>query len=226
MRILLIEDSPELGQAISKALRREGFTVDLFDTVADGEEAWRLASYSSVILDLMLPDGSGLALLRGARAAGLAAPVLILTAIDGISDRIAGLDAGADDYLTKPFHTEELLARLRALMRRVALPILREIEIGSLLLDLEARTVRTGGDPLALSRSEFMALECLVRNQGRVCAKGTIADAIYGFNEDWSDGAIELHIHRLRRKLAARAGTPAIKALRGLGYMLVDQREA
>ena len=225
MRILLIEDNPELGPSICKALKSSGFTVDLFDTVAEGEEAWRLADYSAVILDLMLPDGSGLALLRAARRDGLAAPVLILTAVDGISDRIAGLDAGADDYLTKPFHTDELRARVRALMRRSSLPILREIEMGSLVLDLEARTARADSELLALSRSEFMALACLVRNQGRVCLKGTIADAIYGFNEDWSEGAIELHIHRLRRKLADRAGTPGIKALRGLGYILVDRPE-
>ena len=225
MRILVIEDNAELGMAISRGLRASGLTVDLFGTAEEAAEAWQLASYSAVVLDLMLPDGSGLDVLRSARRDGLSTPVLILTALDGVADRIAGLDAGADDYLTKPFHSDELAARIRALMRRSKLPIVREIEVDGLLVDLEARIARNGQDALALSRSEFLALECLARNQGRTCSKETIANAIYGFEEDWSEGAIELHVHRLRRKLSVQPGMPRIKSLRGLGYMLVPDRE-
>ncbi|WP_119166407.1 response regulator transcription factor [Algihabitans albus] len=225
MRVLVIEDNAELGAAVSRGLRNTGLTVDLFGTAEEAEEAWQLADYSAVVLDLMLPDGSGLDVLRSARRSGLSTPVLILTALDGIAERIAGLDAGADDYLTKPFHSEELAARLRALMRRSKLPIVREIEAGSMLIDLEARVARTGSATLSLSRSEFLALECLARNQGRTCSKETIANAIYGFEEEWSEGAIELHVHRLRRKLAVQPGMPRIKSLRGLGYMLVADLE-
>ncbi len=225
MRVLVIEDNAELGAAISRGLRSGGLTVDLFGTAEEAGEAWRLASYSAVVLDLMLPDGSGLDVLRSARREGLSTPVLILTALDGIADRIAGLDAGADDYLTKPFHSDELAARIRALMRRSKLPLVREIEAGGLLIDLDARIARSGSDALSLSRSEFLALECLARNQGRTCSKETIANAIYGFEEDWSEGAIELHVHRLRRKLSAQPNMPKIKSLRGLGYMLVPDQE-
>lgn len=225
MRILVIEDNAELGMAISRGLRASGLTVDLFGTAEEAAEAWQLATYSAVVLDLMLPDGSGLDVLQSARRDGLSTPVLILTALDGVADRIAGLDAGADDYLTKPFHSDELAARIRALMRRSKLPIVREIEAGRLLIDLEARIARNGRDALSLSRSEFLALECLARNQGRTCSKETIANAIYGFEEDWSEGAIELHVHRLRRKLSVQPGMPRIKSLRGLGYMLVPDRE-
>ena len=222
MRVLVVEDNLDLGASIVRNLRSAGFTVDLFDTAADGAEAWRMAEYSAVVLDLMLPDGSGLEVLRTARSDGLSAPVLVLTALDGVSDRIAGLDAGADDYLTKPFHGDELAARLRALMRRSKLPILREIRAGELVVDLEARRARIGDAEVSLSRSEFLVLECLARNQDRVCSKETIANAVYGFDEDWSEGAIELHVHRLRRKLSSQSGAPSVKALRGLGYILRD----
>lgn len=225
MRVLVIEDNPELGAAVARGLRGNGLTVDLFGTVEEAEEAWQLAEYSAVVLDLMLPDGSGLDVLRSARRAGQSTPVLILTALDGVAERIAGLDAGADDYLTKPFHSEELAARLRALMRRSKLPIVREIEAGAMSIDLEARVARSGSGTLSLSRSEFLALECLARNQGRTCSKETIANAIYGFEEDWTEGAIELHVHRLRRKLSSESGMPKIKSLRGLGYMLVVDAE-
>lgn len=225
MRVLVIEDNPELGAAVARGLRGNGLTVDLFGTAEEAEEAWQLAEYSAVVLDLMLPDGSGLDVLRSARRAGQSTPVLILTALDGVAERIAGLDAGADDYLTKPFHSEELAARLRALMRRSKLPIVREIEAGAMSIDLEARVARSGSGTLSLSRSEFLALECLARNQGRTCSKETIANAIYGFEEDWTEGAIELHVHRLRRKLSSESGMPKIKSLRGLGYMLVVDAE-
>ncbi len=220
MRVLVIEDNSDLGDSIVRNLRSIGLTVDLFGRADEGAEAWRLAEYSAIVLDLMLPDGSGLEVLKAARAEGLSTPVLILTALDGVSDRIAGLDTGADDYLTKPFHGDELAARGRALMRRSKLPIVREIQAGSLLIDVEARAARVGNGEIALSRSEFLALECLARNQNRVCSKESIANAIYGFDEEWSEGAIELHIHRLRRKLSQCPGAPGIKALRGLGYML------
>lgn len=221
MRILVVEDQAELAAAISDNLRRQGMTVDVVSRVDEAEAAWSIATYAAIVLDINLPDGSGVSLLRSARRAGRQTPVLILTAMDSVSDRISGLDAGADDYLTKPFDGGELSARLRALVRRAALPIVREIQIGSMTVDLEARLVRGQDGPVALSRSEFLALECLARHQDRVCSRDTLANAIYTFDEEWSDGAIELHIHRLRKKLAAHSGAAMIKVLRGLGYMLV-----
>jgi len=221
MRVLIVEDNAELAAAIARALEGEGLTLDLFGTAEEAEEAWRLAEYSAVVLDVMLPDGSGVEILRRARADGLSTPALILTALDAVSDRVAGLDAGADDYLVKPFNSEELRARVRALMRRSRLPLVQEIEAGPLVVDIQARVARLGGATLALSRSEFLALECLARNQGRACSKEQLAGMIYGFDRDWTDGAVELHIHRLRRKLTATEGGPTIRALRGIGYMLV-----
>jgi len=221
MRVLVVEDNAELAAFIAGALRGGGFTVDAFDEIGLAEEALRMARYDLVVLDLMLPDGSGLDLLRRARRDGLSAAVLVLTALDGVADRVTGLDAGADDYLVKPFDSQELLARARALLRRASATLQREIAVGPLTIDMEGRTVRTGDGPLVLSRSEFLLLACFARNQDRVCSKEVLANAIYSFDQEWTDSGIELHVHRLRKKLADVPGGPAIKALRGLGYLML-----
>lgn len=220
MRVLIVEDNTDLAGAIGAAVLRSGATADVFGTAQEADAAWEQAAYSVIVLDLMLPDGSGLALLRAARRRGRDEPVLILTALDGVADRIQGLDAGADDYLVKPFDTNELLARLRALSRRAGLAIVNELTIGSITLDLERHVARCGEKPIALSRSEILALECLARNSDRICSKERIANAIYAFDDEWTDGAIEQHIYRLRAKMTKIADAPRIFTLRGLGYLL------
>lgn len=225
MRILLVEDNSELADVISAKLRRDGFNVDAFARVDDAAEAIEQVDYAMIVLDIMLEDGSGLDLLTDLRGQGHSTPVLMLTALDGIGDRIKGLDAGADDYLTKPFDTDELLARVRALLRRGSAPIIQQLRIGGLAIDVAGRTVQHDGGALALSRTEFLLLECLARNENRVCSKDVIGNAIYSFDDDWNDTAIEIHVHRLRKKLATVARAPKIKSLRGLGYMLHLEKE-
>ncbi len=225
MRILLVEDNIELADAITAKFRREGFNVDTFTRIDDAAEAMVQVDYGVVVLDIMLEDGSGLDLLTDLRRGGASTPVLMLTALDGIDDRIKGLDAGADDYLTKPFDTNELLARVRALMRRSAAPIVQHLQVGGLAIDVAGRSVLHDGGALALSRTEFLLLECLARNENRVCSKDVIGNAIYSFDDDWNDTAIEIHVHRLRKKLASVDRAPKIKSLRGLGYMLHLEKE-
>ncbi len=220
MRILLVEDNADLSEAIARRFRLDGFNVDVFDRTDDADEALQQVDYAVVLLDIMLTDGSGLDLLAAVRKRGDATPVLMLTALDGISDRIKGLDAGADDYLTKPFDTDELLARVRALLRRRATPIVKTLEVGPIAIDIAGRTAAVGEHALPLSRTEFLLLECLARNENRVCSKDQIGNAIYSFDDEWNETAIEVHVHRLRKKLAAVDGSPKIKSLRGLGYML------
>ncbi len=222
MRLLLVEDERELAGLLKAGLKAAGFTVDHVATVADADAALEAESYDIAVLDLRLPDGDGLDLLRRRRAIGLAIPVLILTARDSLSDRVKGLEQGGDDYVLKPFHIDEVVARLRALLRRPNQALGVDVVIGNLALNTMNLVVTVDDVPLSLSRRELSLLELFMRRAGRVLTKETIERALYGFNEELESNAVEVLVHRLRRKLAGAAASPAIHTLRGIGYLMDD----
>jgi DNA-binding response OmpR family regulator len=223
MRLLLIEDYPLLQKSLLQGLREAGFAVD---ATGDGEEGLWYAEgndYDAVILDLMLPKKDGLSILRELRAAGKPTPVLILTARDKVEDRIAGLDAGADDYLVKPFDFDELLARVRSLVRRRYQDKSPLIVISDFRMDTTSRRVWRGDDELHLTMREYALLEYLVRRRGQVISRTDIWEHVYDFNSEASSNVVDVYIGYLRRKIE-RPGRPAlIHTIRGRGYCLGDQ---
>lgn len=224
MRILVVENDRLLSEALAQRLTQAGHAVDVFATVADADAAWKIAVYDLCIVDVMLDDGDGRALVRSARAAGLRTPTLMLTARDEIGDRVTGLDAGADDYLVKPFATEELLARLRALRRRSAEIAATELRIGNLLYDPQSASLTVADRDVRLTAQEHAALDKLIRAGDRVTPKRMLGEHLYALHQDWSDNAVETLVHRLRRKLSEAGATVELKALRGLGYILCETR--
>lgn len=218
MRVLLAEDDPMIGDSLRKGLRAEGFTVDWVQDGRGAERALETADYAMVLLDLGLPKKDGLAVLRDWRRDGLAVPVLILTARDAVPDRVRGLDSGADDYLVKPFDLAELLARMRALLRRRGGRARDPIEVGALRLDPVAHAVEYQGRSASLSAREFALLHALVESPGAVLSREQLEDRLYGWGEEVESNAVEVHIHNLRRKLAPRL----IRTVRGVGYRLGD----
>lgn len=216
MRILLVEDDALLGDGIRAGLKQAGFAVDW---VTDGQAALLALStggHDLMVLDLGLPKITGLDVLRKLRAANNPLPVLLLTARDTVADRVSGLDAGADDYLIKPFDLDELVARLRALSRRASgqvSPILRHDEI---VLDPAAHTVHQTGKLVELSAREFALLYELLRNRGRVQSREQLENRLYGWGEEVESNSVEVHIHHLRKKL----GSDLIRTLRGVGYLI------
>jgi len=223
MRILIVEDDPDLGRQLAEALGQSGYVVDL---ARDGEEGWHLGDtepYDAAVLDLGLPRMDGVRVLEKWRAAGRDMPVLILTARDRWSEKVAGFDAGADDYLTKPFVTEELLARLRALLRRAAGHASAVIELGDLRVDTRSGRASVAGTPVRLTAHEYRVLSYLMHHQGRVVPRTELTEHIYDQDFDRDSNTIEVFIGRLRRKI----GPERIVTERGLGYRLVDPaREA
>lgn len=219
MRLLVVEDNQRLCQAIAESLRAQGFAVDTAASAAEGLRVWRAADYDAAVLDLMLPDGTGLDTLKAMRDRGNMTPVLILTAMGAIEDRVRGLDCGADDYLVKPFAMQELIARLRALLRRPGAALGRTLTLGGLKLDTSARLATVAETQLDLTRSELIVLEVLLRNQGRVMSKERLAECLYDFEQDRSPNSVETHVHRLRKKLAAAGADVSLRTLRGLGYL-------
>ncbi|UCE32305.1 MAG: response regulator [Burkholderiales bacterium] len=216
MRLLLVEDDRMLGRSVQEGLRRLGHTVDW---VFDARSALRAAldePYDIVLLDLGLPDGSGLEVLTEIRARRLQVPVLIVTARDAVGERIRGLDAGADDYLTKPFDLDELAARIRALGRRAAGRAEPLIEIGDLSIDPAAAEVRVGGMPVRLSPREYALLVALAERPGIPMSRAQLEQRVYGWGEEVESNAVEVHVHGLRRKL----GAGRIRTLRGVGYLI------
>jgi two-component system OmpR family response regulator len=216
MRLLVVEDEPDLRRALARALADERFVVD---TAADGEDALFRAleiDYDAIVLDLMLPRLSGWDVLDRMRGAGRSTPVLVLTARDGVDDRVRGLNAGADDYLTKPFAVEELVARLRALIRRAADQPSPVVAIGDLRIDLAAHRVFRADREVELTAREYGILELLVRRRGEVVSRGAISDHLYADDREFSSNAIDVHIAALRRKL----GADLIETRRGLGYLV------
>lgn len=217
MRILLVEDDPSLAAGIRLALKPEHYTVDL---LANGQEALAALTgdepFDAVILDLGLPELDGMQVLAAVRRHGNRVPVLVLTARDAIDDRIRGLDAGADDYLVKPFEVAELKARLRALLRRSQGQASNVLEYRGIRLDPGTHSVSYRGEPVTLSRREFTLLQEFLGHPGRVFTRDTLTRLVYGWDEDVESNAIEVHVHHLRRKLAPEL----IRTLRGIGYVL------
>jgi two-component system response regulator QseB len=219
MRLLLVEDDPMIGASVQRGLKQDGYTVDWVRDGAAAELALESGVYELILLDLGLPRKSGLEFLAGLRRKGVSLPVLVVTARDSVADRVKGLDAGADDYLVKPFDLDELSARVRALTRRRdgrATPV---IEIGALSLDPAAHAVTLDGHPVALSRREFSLLHALMKQPGVPLSRARIEDSLYGWNEEIDSNAVEVHIHALRRKL----GAGRIRNVRGVGYMVPNE---
>jgi DNA-binding response OmpR family regulator len=192
---------------------------------ADAREALALTAYDAAILDLGLPDGDGLKLLAQVRAAHNPVPILILTARDAVEDRVSGLDTGADDYLVKPFATSELVARLKALLRRPGGALGLELRAGNIDFDTVGRDVRVGSILLQLARRECAILEHLMRRQGRVVPKSVLEEKLYGIDDELESNAVPVHVHYLRRKLQEANATAEIHTVRGVGYLLTEIKE-
>ncbi|EHD0095254.1 response regulator [Vibrio vulnificus] len=216
MRLLLIEDDTLLGQSMVTSLSRHGYTVDWLEKGSGVTSALKTEDFTAVILDLTLPDTDGLDVLRNIRSAGFNLPVVILTARDDIKDRVQGLDRGADDYLGKPFALEELLARLRVVIRRQSGSATEVIDVGALSLSLSEQSIRYQEAVLKLTRNEFKILAALMTNAGRVMSKDQLQQSLHGWDDSASDNAIEVHIHNLRKK----APNVPIKNIRGVGYII------
>lgn len=216
MRVLLVEDDTGLGAAVRDHVAAEGHTVDWARRLDDAADHVEAVPYDLVLLDLMLPDGRGLEFLRARRTAGDATPVIILTALDQISDRIAGLNAGADDYLVKPFDLSELSARLKAVARRYSGNPNPLVVLGDLTIDLAARTVTRSGRPVPLTAREWVLFEAFVQRPGALLSKDQLEQRLYSFEAEVESNTIEVHVSRLRKKL----GHDVIETVRGLGYRL------
>lgn len=215
MRILLIEDEPLLGEAVATHLKR-AHAVDWLQSLDDGAEAMRTVTYDLLLLDLNLPDGHGIDLLRRVRKSGHPLPVIVLTARDQVSDRIEGLNSGADDYVVKPFDLEELSARIQAVQRRVSAMPSPSQKIGAITVDLTARTVWRGKEEVLLTAREWALLECLIHRLGTIVPKSKLEEVLYEFGAEIESNAVEVYVSRLRKKL----GSEAIRTLRGLGYRM------
>ncbi len=216
MRIILIEDDVLLGQGIDTGFKQQDYIVDWFQQGRPALASLQYESYDVMVLDLGLPDISGLELLESIRKQGSLLPVLILTALDGVEDRIAGLDAGADDYLVKPFDLDEVCARIRALIRRVGGRADPLIEHQAIIINPAAHTVSKQGEMVDLSRREYGLLLELLENTGRVLSRTQLEDGLYSMDDDVGSNAVEVHIHHLRKKL----GNGLIRTVRGVGYTI------
>lgn len=220
MRVLLTEDNVRLAGFLAAGLRASGFTVDTVGSAGDAETSIRAVDYDAVVLDLGLPDYDGLALLGELRARGNSVPVLVLTARDQVDDRVKGLNGGADDYMLKPFALDELVARLRALMRRPSEALSNLMRLGNMTFDLATRELSVDGAFRIVSRRELDVLEVLVRRAGRVVTKRSLDEKIYGFDDDVSINSVETTISRLRRHLKLFGASVTIQTFRGIGYLL------
>jgi two-component system response regulator QseB len=216
MRLLLAEDDPMIGASVVRGLKQDGFTVDWVHDGKAAETALAQSVHDLLLLDLGLPRRDGLAVLTAMRKRGDARPVLILTARDALADRVAGLDAGADDYLVKPFELDELAARIRALSRRHAGRAEPVVAWGRIELRPASREVRVDGEPVALSLREYALLEALLARPGAILSRAQLEEKLYGWNEEIESNAVEVHLHGLRRKV----GADAIRNVRGVGWMM------
>ena len=226
MRILLVEDERQLRESIARGLREASYAVD---AVADGAQALARAEsndYDAVILDILLPNGSGLHVCRTLRRKGSAVPVLMLTALDSVDDKILGLDAGADDYLTKPFDFGELLARLRALDRRHGDTLTPRFVVGDLVLDAQRRVAQRGNREIALTAREFAFLLHLARNAGRVVSRAELMEQVWDDHRNAYSNIIDVYAGRLRRKIDEGERVPLFNTVRGLGFVLEMPRAA
>ena len=224
MRILVVEDDDKAARLLGKGLREEGFAVDVAHDGDQGDELLAVNTYDVVILDWLLPGKDGLALCRDVRARGVQTPVLMLTARQALSDRVTGLNLGADDYLTKPFAFAELLARIHALLRRSEMSRPPVIEVADLTLDPRSHEVRRAGTPLHLTPREYAILEVLMRRAGEVVARSRLAESVWEEEQDRLTNLLDVHVSHLRRKVDRPGLAPLIHTVRGRGFLLGDSR--
>lgn len=222
MKILIVEDQSQMGAYLKQGLAEAGFVTDLAATGTDGLHCALTGEYDLLILDVMLPELDGFSLLQSARRGGVDAPVLFLTARDKVEDRVKGLEIGADDYLVKPFAMAELLARVRALLRRCEQVTPPVLIAGSLTLDPVSRIVRQGCRPVALTQREFALLACLMRRPGVVFTRSMIAERIWDYQFDQASNVIDVYVAQLRRKIDLPNRPSFIQTVRGAGYVLLD----
>ena len=223
MRLLIVEDEKDLRNIIKKRLVREHYSVDV---CKDGEEAMdfiSMTSYDGILLDIMLPGKDGFTILKEVRAMGNDTPILLLTARDGVEDRVKGLDFGADDYLIKPFAFEELLARIRVMMRRKPQFVSNQLKIADLVLDRDTRQVRRAGEEIKLSSKEFMVLECLMRNKNIVMSRQQIEQNAWNYDFEGGSNVIDVYIRYLRKKIDAKYEKKLIHTVRGVGYVMREE---
>jgi DNA-binding response OmpR family regulator len=223
VRLLIVEDEARISEILRSALDRAGFTVDSVGLYGEAEAALAANPYDAVILDLGLPDGDGLTLLKEMRDHANTVPVLVLTARDAVEQRVAGLDSGADDYLIKPFAISEVIARIKALLRRPEGALGALLRSGNIAFDTIGRDLRIGDTVVLLPRRESAILEHLMRRAGRVVPKAVLEEKLYGIDDELGSNAIPVHVHHLRRKLLDSGATVEIHTVRGVGYLLVDQ---
>jgi len=223
MKILVVEDEERVARFIQKGLREEGHAVDVSHDGEDGEFLAEVNDYDLIILDLMLPKKNGITVCKELRANGVNTPVLMLTARDSVEDKVRGLDAGADDYLPKPFAFEELLARVRALLRRKSETRAPTLKVGDLELDPISRRVTRAGQPIRLTTKEYALLEYLMRNAGKVLSRTLIGEHVWDMNFDPESNVIDVYISHLRAKIDKGFDKPLLHTLRGQGYLLSDE---
>jgi len=220
MRILLIEDEAGMATALRTVLEREGIVVDHVANAADAREAARSGTADLILLDRTLPDGDGLALIPDIRRDNRGVPIIVISARGDVTDRVSGLDTGADDYLPKPFAMEEMLARVRAVRRRPASVSVQLVQLGNLAYDLDNDEATVDGDRLNLPRRELLVLAALMRRRGRTVPRNALEDAVYGFDDEIQSNTLDSHVSRLRKRLSEAGGAVEIHAIRGVGYLL------
>ena len=226
MRLLIAEDSAELVGMLARQLDRAGFAIDHATTGQDALLMLEIGHYAAMVLDIGLPDGDGRDVARALRARGDGTPILLLTARGSVADRVSGLAAGGDDYLVKPFAPEELLARIRALLRRNGMIVDRELACGNIVHDPVTRDVRIGGTPVILSARELDVLALLIQRHERVVTRRQMEAQLFGLADELGSNAVEVYVHRLRRRLVEAGATAQVVTIRGLGYMLVEAAQA
>jgi two-component system response regulator TctD len=222
MRLLVIEDNPELAEILARGLHSAGFDVDQLATAAEAQAALLTTRYATVILDLGLPDGDGLDLLREVRRRSDPVPILVLTARGGVTDRVNGLRSGADDYLVKPFSFDELVARIEALLRRPGQLLGRSLDLANVTLDTQSRETFVDAKVQSLPPRETAVLELLMRRKGYVVPKKLLEDQIFGIAGELASNAVEVYVHRLRKHLADKGARVRIETVRGVGYAILE----
>lgn len=222
MRLLVVEDNEELAPLLATGLQGAGYGVDVLANVEDARSALETTRYAAMILDLGLPDGDGLSILRELRSRKDPIPILVLTARGGVEDRVTGLRSGADDYLVKPFAFDELVARLEALLRRPGQLLGSSLRLSNIIFDTEGRQTFIDMRPISLSSRETAVLELLMRRKGSVVSKKLIEDQIFGLSTDVASNAVEVYVHRLRKQLTDAGAEVKVSTIRGVGYVLTE----